>query len=116
MLSKFQGNVRKAMEDDFNTPQAIASLFELIREVNAKKAYTKEALDFLKEIDEYFSFIFWGKQKQKKIPAEILKLAKLREQARKQKNWSKADQLRDRLSQRGWSIDDHPSGPHLKKV
>ena len=116
MLVRFQENFQKAMEDDFNMPSAMASLFEFIREVNTKKAYTKEVLDFLKEIDTYFYFIFWGKQKQEKIPAKILKFAEQREQARKQKNWAEADKLRATSARKGWLIEDTPSGYKVKPL
>lgn len=116
MLVRLHRNIQKAMEDDFNTPLAIASLFEFIREANTKKAYTKEALDFLKEIDSYFGFIFWGKQKQEKIPAKILKLAEQREQARKQKDWKGSDQIRDKIKKAGWIVEDTSTGPRVRPL
>lgn len=110
------------MEDDLNTPLAISALFDLIREGNSlldqnkmSKADAKEILAFLKEIDEYFGFIFWGREKQA-IPAEIKKLAEQREQYRKDKNWAKADELRKQIASLGWFLDDTSSGPKLKKV
>ena len=108
--------IHKAMEDDFNTPAAIASLFEFIREANAKKAYTKEALDFLKEIDTYFGFIFWGKQKKEKVPLEIRKLVNQRENYREQKEWEKADNIRKVSADKGWIIGDTESGPEVKPL
>jgi len=47
--------------------------------------------------------------------AEIKKLAEEREQYRKQKNWAKADDLRIRILQKGWLVDDTATGPRLKK-
>jgi len=112
----------KALEDDFNTPLAISILFDLIRETNARmdqgklsKVDAKEILAFLKEVDTYFGFIFWGREKQV-IPSEIQKLAEQREQYRKQQNWAKADELRKQIESSGWLLDDTPSGPKLKKA
>jgi cysteinyl-tRNA synthetase len=78
------------------------------------KGQAKEILDFLKQIDEYFGFIFWGREKQQ-IPAEIKKLAEQREQYRKDQNWAKADEARKQIESLGWMLDDTPSGPKLKK-
>jgi len=108
-------DIKKAMDDDFNTSAAIAVLFEFIREANAKEAYTKKTLNFLKEIDTYFGFIFWGREKLE-VPVEIKKLGELREQYRKEKNWEKSDEVRDELRGKGWVVEDTSSGPKLKKL
>lgn len=112
----------KAMEDDFNTPLAVSILFDLIREGNSlmdagklSKADAKTILDFFKQIDEFFGFIFWRRGKQT-IPAEIQKLAAEREKYRKQKNWAKADELRKQLEQLGWVVEDTPPSYKLKKL
>ena len=120
-LKKLKTAFGKAIEDDLNTPLAVSILFDLVREGNTlldqgkmTKAEAKEILDFLKQIDEYFGFIFWGREKQA-IPAEIKKLADQRAQYRKQQNWAKADELRKQIESLGWVLDDTPSGPKLKK-
>lgn len=121
-LKKYQTLFANAMEDDFNTPLAISILFDLIREANTQmdqgklsKSDVKEILAFLKQIDECFGFIFWGREKQI-IPSEIQKLADQREQYRKDQNWAKADELRKQIESLGWLLDDTPSGPKPKKV
>ena len=112
----------RAMEDDLNTPLAISILFDLIREGNTRmdegelsKAEGKEIIDFLKEIDEFFGFIFWGREKQA-VPAEIKKLAEQREAYRRQGDFQEADALRAAMQKRGWAIEDTPSGWKLKKL
>ncbi|MEK7542463.1 MAG: cysteine--tRNA ligase [Patescibacteria group bacterium] len=114
--------LEKAMDDDFNTPLAISVLFDLIRKGNTManegrmtKTSVKEILDFLNEVDEFFGFIFWGREKQQ-IPEDIKKLADQREQFRKSENWEKADELRKELQRKGWAIEDIPSGWKLKKL
>lgn len=98
-LEKIKKAFEDAMRDDLNTPLAVSILFDLIREGNSlldegkiTKAGAKEILDFLKEMDTFFCFIFWGREKQQ-IPAEIKKLAQQREQSRKEKNWAKTQNL-----------------------
>ncbi|MBI2452903.1 MAG: cysteine--tRNA ligase [Parcubacteria group bacterium] len=111
-----------ALEDDFNTPKAIASLFNLIRSVNPLlsnnelgKEGAEAILKFLGKADEIFGFLFWGRGEIKEAPAEIQTLLEEREKARKSNNWNKADELRDRILEAGWQIDDTSDGPRLKK-
>ena len=121
-LKEVRERFKKALEDDFNTPKAIAILFSLMTRSNALFAKgnlsskDKEAIiSFLKEADKIFGFIFFAKAKIV-IPAVILKLAGEREKFRKAKEWQKADKIRKELSKRGWLIDDTFKGPRLKKI
>ena len=121
-LSRFQKRFWQAMEDDFNAPVAIAVLFDLIREANIawnkgslSGADAKEIPAFLKEIDSFFGFIFWDREKSA-VPAEIEELAKQREAHRKHGNFQEADALRATLQKRGWFVEDTPSGFTLKKL
>ncbi|MBI4123197.1 MAG: cysteine--tRNA ligase [Parcubacteria group bacterium] len=111
-----------ALEDDFHTPKAIASLFNLIRSVNPlfsnnelNKEGAQTILAFLQKADEVLSFLFWGREETEEAPQEIQTLLEEREQARALNDWSKADELRDRIAKVGWQIDDTSDGPRLKK-
>ncbi len=119
-LAVSRKSLERAMEDDFNTPVAIASLFRFVTEGNSlfdknaiSKADAKKILGFLKEIDMFFGFIFWGKEKKEKIPQEILEIVRQREEYRKRANWQKADEMRKEINKRGWSVEDTPTGPRL---
>ncbi|MDO8655017.1 MAG: cysteine--tRNA ligase [bacterium] len=112
-----------ALEDDFHTPKAIASLFNLIRSINpllSNNELSKEGaetiLTFLQKADEVFGFLFWGREETEEAPEEIKALLEEREEARKSNDWSRADELRDRITEACWQIDDTPSGPRLKKL
>jgi len=48
-------------------------------------------------------------------PTELLALLEARQAARKAKNWSEADRLRQEITRQGWVIEDTPKGPRLKK-
>jgi len=120
-LKETKNRFNSAMEDDLNTPKAIAAIFDLVnygnklldqRKMGTKDA--KESLKFLKEIDATFQFIFWGKPKKEKIPAKILSLVSKREKYRKQKNWQKADEIRAKIKNMGYWIEDTSSGPKIK--
>ena len=102
----------QAMDDDFNTPKAIACIFNLMKE---QKADARDILRFLKKIDRILGFIFWPTAVEK-TPQEIIDLAKEREKQRKENNWEKADELRKKITELGWQVEDTKNGPKLKKL
>ena len=110
-ISKFQKEFTKAMEDDFNTPKALAAIFRLIRSGHANK----ENLVFLKETDKFFNFIF-SKEIKPKIPKDILRLVELREKYRQENNWIKSDEIRKQINDLGYSLEDTKQGPKLKRA
>jgi cysteinyl-tRNA synthetase len=119
-ILKFQKQFEVAMEDDFNTPKAVAVIFDLVNEGNyliAKNKLSpteaKEILNFFKKIDKVFNFIFWKKPKEK-IPEEILKLIKEREGYRKEGNWRRADEIRKKVKEMGYWVEDTKEGPKIK--
>lgn len=123
-LGALQDRFWGALEDDFNTPQAKAALFELISLANEKisqgqlaRTQAKEILNFLKKINEIFLFLnFDKKAATENIPQEISALIKARENARQIKDWAKADELRKEINQAGWQVEDSQDGQNLKKI
>lgn len=122
LISTAKNELEKAMDDNFNTPIAVASIFNLINKVKTLAAQNrlgnndaKNILDFLQEIDKFFCFIFWVKIEQK-IPKNILKLIEKRESYRQQKNWQKADEIRKKIKIMGWWVEDTEKGPIIKKI
>lgn len=119
-ISKFQKGLETAMEDDFNTPKALAVIFDLVNRGNSliakdklSKKSAKDILNFLREIDKVFNFIFWLRPKEK-IPKALLNLVKQRQLYREKGNWQKADQIRKKIQQLGWQIEDTKQGPKIK--
>ena len=101
------------MDDDFNTPRAIAIIFRLIRQKNSLNA--KDVLEFLRRADKFFNFIFWPKAKEK-IPAELSRLAGQRQEYREKKEWHKADEIRKEMKKLGWTVEDTDEGPKVKHL
>lgn len=103
-----------AMNDDFNTPVALAVLFELSHEVNKTNSQQLAAtlihlaliLGLLQSPPE--SFLQAGLQNDEK--AEIEQLIQQRLQARESRNWAKADEIRNQLAEQGIELEDGPSG------
>jgi len=122
ILKATKNKFGEAMADDFNTPKAVAAIFELVSKGNSladkNKLGKKEAgeiLTFLKETDKIFGFIFSAKPKEK-IPTSVLNSVKLREKYRKKDDWEKADEARKKIQQLGYRIEDTKKGPKLKKL
>jgi cysteinyl-tRNA synthetase len=110
----------KALDDDLDTPPALAALFNFIKDVNvmiAENALSKEdgvALrEAFEEIDKVLGIL---RTKQEKLPAALKKLIDAREAARKAKDWKKADKLRDELREKGIILEDLPQGVRWKRA
>jgi cysteinyl-tRNA synthetase len=100
----------KAMDDDFDTPKALAIIFDFIRKAN-KLGNGKNAYKLLQELDKVFGIL---KEDKLKITKEIKELIKKREKARKEKDYKTADNIRKELKQRGILVEDTKSGFRLK--
>ena len=91
-------------------PSALAVLWNLIRDNKTEGKYQAIA-----KIDEVFALDLLKKEKQE-IPKEILKLVDEREKARKEKNWKKADEIREKIKGKGWQVEDAEVGVKIKKI
>ncbi len=107
-----------AMDDDLNTPEALAALFDLVaagnRAMDQGATTASEAaavLAGLVRIDRVLGVL---EQAEARPDAEVLALAEARNRARKERNWAEADRMRDALAAKGWEIRDTPEGPKLK--
>ncbi len=116
ILKKAKTGFESAMDNDLNTPQAIAVIFELIKSINQiidkkeiSKIQVKQIIELFKSFDSIFSFIIPSKTK-KAIPAEIKKLADQREKFRKEKKWKEADDARQKIEEKGYVIKDIEGG------
>ncbi|MCQ2399493.1 MAG: cysteine--tRNA ligase, partial [Clostridia bacterium] len=119
----------EAMSDDFNTALALSDLFGYFKKIKAelnagdvkavedanqiKKSYSLLGL-FKTEPTKFIAFVD-GKQKGDGIPAEVTALAEERVNARKEKNWAKSDELRDKISALGYVVKDSKDGYTIEK-
>lgn len=122
ILNKAKKDFGSAMDNDFNTPQAIAVIFELIKSINQiidkkgiSKNQVKQIIELLKSFDTIFSFIIPPKTKNA-IPIAVKKLAEQREQFRKEKKWKDADDTREKIEEKGYMIKDTDKGCILSKI
>lgn len=107
-----------AMEDDLNTADALAAIFELVKEINTLSSQsTKEALQDAAEAFDQMTDVLGilYNRKKEEAPKEVLQLVEQRAVAKKEKNWAVADQIRDKLAEMGWVVEDTAQGPKLSK-
>lgn len=114
-LEKFD----KAMDDDLNTADALAALFELVKEINtlaasASAASLTAASDAFDEITGVLGLLY--NRKKDDTPAEIMELVQKRAEAKKARDWPAADAIRAQLSGMGWAVEDTPQGPRVSRI
>ena len=107
--AKYLKEFGDVMDDDLNSSKALQVLWKIARD---KKATGK--IKTIKKIDEVFGLELFKKEKIK-IPAEINKLAREREEAREGKDWAKADELRDKIKKLGYVVEDTEKGVRINK-
>ncbi len=105
-----------AMDDDFNTPLALAALFELVRVINTARAAgaTDEQLTpaqtVLRELTSVLGLRLEKTKRETAADPFIDLLLEIRSEMRKQKNWAMADLIRNRLQELGVTVEDTKEG------
>jgi len=100
----------KAMDQDLETSKALQVLWTLVRD---EKAQGK--VETIGKMDEVLGLKLLEKEKVK-VPAEIQQLVDEREKARENKNFKLSDELRQKMKEKGWWVDDTEEGPKVKKL
>lgn len=104
-----------AMEDDLNTADAIAALFEFARDCNSffaepkSKAAAEYAVKLFDELSDVLGLLY-NRKKEEDLDSEIEALIEKRQEARKSKDFKTADAIRDELKSKGIVIEDTPQG------
>ncbi len=111
----------EALADDLNISVALAAIFDMIREINTlcdqgniSIEEAQKVIEMMKRFDTVLGVISF-ESKPEEIPVELEEALEKRNQARKDKDWGAADELRDFIISRGYVIEDTPKGPRLKK-
>ncbi len=112
LIEKAKKEFLKCMDDDFDTPKALAVIFDFVKEVN-KNGGGKNSYGLMLEFDKIFSVL---ETEEQKVPEEIKRLIDEREKARKEKNYGKADNIRKEIKKKGYLLDDTEEGPVVKKA
>ena len=119
-ISKFKAKLYDAMNDDFNTPIAIAHLFELSKIINqvndGKESLTKEDIEIVKNLVNVFVFDLLGLKEEDKSGNDELvdqlmgTILAIRKNAKLNKDWTTADQIRDELGKLNIKVKDTKDG------
>lgn len=108
----------EGMDDDLNTPDALAALFDLVKDINtgssaADRASLEYAAGVFDELTGVLGILY--NRKKDEIPAEVTALVEQRTAAKKAKDWALADALRDQIAALGYTVKDTAQGPQLIK-
>lgn len=110
---------KAAMDDDLNTPDALAAVFDFVKEINtlsdaSDKATLELAAKTFDELTGVLGLLY--NRKKDEVPAEVTALVEERAAAKKAKDWAKADAIRAQLTEMGWSVTDTAQGPKIAKL
>jgi len=110
----------EALEDDLNTADALAAIFELARELNimsadasSSKAQLSKGLELFNELAGVLGILY--EKGGEEIPKEVLELVEERKAARKEKNFAKADEIRDKIAAMGYAVEETRQGTRIYK-
>ena len=119
LIKETKKKFEEQMDNDFNTPNAFAILFDFISRVNKlisenklSSSDAKKVKKFLESIDEIFGLI----EKEFEIPQIVIELVEKREKARKRKDYKLADEIRKKINSLGYVVEDTKNGPVIKRA
>ncbi len=119
LIKKTEIDFEKAMDNDFETHNAITAIFnftkvinKLISEEKLSEKDAKKIKEFMLRIDKVFCVL----EEEITIPKEVKELVEKREIVRKNKDFKSADQLREKIKSLGYYIDDTKEGSIIKKL
>ncbi len=123
-VAEFEQRFREAMDDDFNTPEAIAVLFELTREINRLKlTQPAQAIVYARLLKKLAGVLGHLQRDPEQFlkgklddDVEIEAFISAREQAREQKDWAESDRIRDILVEKGIVLEDSATGTVWRKA
>ncbi len=107
----------KAMDADLNTAQAITAVYDILK----ADASASDKLAAIADVDRVLSLDLighaekFGNESEQQLPAEVQELAEQRQQARKEKNFALADELRDKITALGYTVEETRQGTVIKK-
>ncbi len=120
VISHNMNGFSTSLANDLNISEALSFLFELIREVNAaidQKLLSKQDVEQVKAcIQKMDSVLGICTFTEEEVPQEIKDLVEDRQKARREKQWQRSDEIRALLAQKGYGVEDGPTGARVKKL
>ena len=112
IFKKYQNQFLEFINDDLNTPRTLALSWDLI---GNEKISNREKYYLLLDFDRVFG-LGLAKVKKPRIPMKIKELVEVREEYRRKGDWKSADEMRKKVKEMGYWIEDTPEGPKIKKL
>ncbi|MGL4741408.1 MAG: cysteine--tRNA ligase [Sarcina sp.] len=119
-LGQYKERFIAKMDDDFNTADAITSIFDLVKDINThmsnenSKELAKAVLNLVRELGAPLGIL--QNSTKVNLDSEIDALVQERQDARKNRDFARADEIRDELKARGIVLEDTPQGVRWKKI
>jgi len=111
---KYLSQFKEAVNDDLNTPKAVAVLWEVLKDESLPAEDRKKTI---LEMDKVLGLgLTTLKKESVTIPSEVRSLVEKREKARTQKIWPEADRLRKEIEAKGFEVKDTEKGPVVKNL
>jgi cysteinyl-tRNA synthetase len=120
LLQQTQRDFEDALDDDLNISGALGAIFEMVREVNRAMAQhqlsTDDAQQVLALMQQFDTVLGLLAPAEEPVDSQMEALLRERQEARKQRNFARADALREQIRAHGYVIEDTPQGPRLKRL
>lgn len=119
-IDRHKFNFIEAMEDDLNTADALAAIFELVKDINIiltkepSKELCRHCLNVFDELCSVLGLLYSNRDES--IDSEVEQLIEQRNSARANKDYAKADAIRDKLKKMGIVLEDTPQGVKWRKL
>jgi cysteinyl-tRNA synthetase len=120
LLKHTQQAFEEALDDDLNIAGALGAIFELVREVNRAMANNQLSAANAQQVkalmQRFDTVLGLFAPDDETVDSAVEALLHERQEARKRRDFARADALRAQIRERGYVIEDTPQGPHLKRV
>lgn len=121
LIASCESRFGEALDDDLNISAALGGVFDFLKDVNrhldeenVSQNGARDALALFDRLDTVTGL--FGAAQDETAPKEVKELVAERQKARREKDFARADALRDRLQELGWVVEDTPDGPIVKPI
>ena len=117
-VKSYEDRFDAAMDDDLNTADALGAVFELVKDANVSigEGSSRHAAEAaLKSLNALCGVLGFLTKENNALPDEIVRMVSEREEARKNRDWKRSDELRDAIRAAGYIIEDTKQGQKVRK-
>jgi cysteinyl-tRNA synthetase len=124
-LNRLEAEAQESLDDDFNTAGALGKVFEIVRLGNSlmaegtptahHRAIVQRARELVIELTQLLGIVWAAPQSEvAEVPSQVMDWVRQREDARRGRDWAAADDLRKRIQEAGYLVEDRQDGPLVK--